>query len=150
MQNFNPIYTLTPKIGVTKITNTSSSSRSDGNALDVIGKEHFISFTPGASGSFIQRIRFSSVASASITGIITTLRVFYSTTGSGIPSSSNTFLIAEIGVPAIPSANSTNGSNYYEVPLNMAIPSSSYILVSQHVSQSAGQFWQAMVFGGDY
>lgn len=149
--NTSPIYTLTPNVGQVKITTTAALVRSDGSAANAIGTDQFLAFTAGANGSFIQRVRFNTVASAAnVTSIATTLRVFLSTVNTGTPTSANTFLLAEIGVPAIATSNQTNPTSYYEIPLNIAIPASRYILVSQHLAQTSNQQWQATVFGGDY
>ena len=150
-QNFNPIYALTPNVGSVKITTTAALVRSDGSAANAIGTDQFLAFTSGASGSFVQRARFIPVASAAaVNSVATTLRVYLSTVNTGTPTATNTNLLGEISVPIISSANSTNAAAYYEIPLNMAIPASRYILVSQHVAQTTNQSWQAMVFGGDY
>ncbi|CAB4143682.1 hypothetical protein UFOVP450_198 [uncultured Caudovirales phage] len=149
--NFNPIYTLTPNVSSSKITTTSTNARSDGSAAGAIGTDQFVAFTSGPSGSFVQRVRFNPVASAAaVTSVATTLRVFLSSTGSGTPTAANTHLLAEISVPAISAAALTAATNYYEIPLNVAIPASRFILVSQHVAQTTNQSWQATVFGGDY
>ncbi len=114
-------------------------------------------FDPAANGSFVQRVRFNTVASAAnTTGVATTLRIYISTvattegSAAGATTSSNTQLLAEISVPAIASSHSTNATNYYDVPLNIAITSADHILVSQHVAQTTNQQWQATAFGGDY
>jgi hypothetical protein len=149
--NTSPIYSLTPNIGETKITTTSALVRSDGGATNAIGTDHFLAFTSGANGSFIQRVRFIPVSSAAaVSSVATTLRVFMSTVNTGIPTSSNTYLLAEISVPIISAANTINAVSYYEIPLNIAMPANQYILVSQHIAQTTNQSWQAMVFGGDY
>lgn len=148
--NFNPIYAVTPNIGVVKITTTSAVTGSHGGANNAIGTDHFLAFTAGASGSYIQRVRFSPVASSAVNSVATTLRTFLSTVNSGTPTTSNTHLLGEVSVPAISTANATVASTYYEIPLNIAIPASRYILVSQHVAQTTNQQWQAMVIGGDY
>lgn len=150
MQNFNPIYTLTPNVGTVKLSTASSLVRSDGSG-SAIGTDLFLAFSAGASGSYVQRVRFNSVASVAATaGVATSLRVYLSTLNTGTTNTSNTNMLAEISVPAVSSAHSTNASNYFEVPLNIAIPANRYILVSQHVAQTTNQQWQAMVFGGDY
>lgn len=149
--NTNPIYSLTPNVGSVKISTTSALVRSDGSAANAIGTDQFLAFTSGANGSFIQRVRFIPVASAAaVTSVATTLRVFLSTVNTGTPTAANTQLLAEISVPAISVSNSTNAVTYYEIPLNVAIASSNYILVSQHVAQTTNQSWQAIVFGGNY
>ena len=150
-QNFNPIYALTPNVNSVKITQTAALVRSDGGATNAIGTDQFLAFTSGASGSFIQSVRFQPVASAAaVNSVATTLRIFLSTVNTGTPTSTNTNLLAEISVPIISTSNSTNATNYYEVPINRAIPALRYILVSQHIAQTANQTWQAIVFGGDY
>lgn len=149
--NTSPIYALTPNIGEVKITTTSALVRSDGSAPNAIGTDHFLDFTAGANGSFIQRVRFIPVASAAaVNSVATTLRVFLSSVNTGTPTAANTNLLAEISVPIISSANSTSAVTYYEIPLNIAIPANQYILVSQHIAQTTNQSWQAMVIGGDY
>lgn len=149
--NTQPIFALTPNIGRVKIGTTAALTRSDGSAANAIGTDQFLAFTAGANGSFVQRIRFNPVASAAaVNSVATTLRVYLSTVNTGTPTSSNTSLLAEISVPIISSANSTAATNYYDIPLNIAVPSGMYILVSQHVAQTTNQQWQATVFGGDY
>lgn len=149
--NFNPIYALTPNVGSVKITTTAALVRSDGSAANAIGTDQFLAFTAGANGSFVQRVRFQPVASAAaVNSVATTLRVFLSSVNSGTPTATNTSLLAEIAVPIISTANTVNATNYYEIPLNIAIPTGRYILVSQHIAQTTNQSWQAIVFGGDY
>ena len=149
--NTNPIFALTPNIGDVKITTTAALVRSDGGATNAIGTDHFLAFSSGADGSFVQRIRFIPVASAAaVNSVATTLRVFLSSVNTGTPTTSDTYLLAEISVPLISTSNSTQAVNYYEIPLNITIPANHYILVSQHVAQTTNQSWQAMVFGGNY
>ena len=149
--NINPIYSLTPNVGTVKITQNSALVRSDGSAANAIGTDQFLAFTSGANGSFIQRVRFNVVASsAAVNSVATTLRVFLSSINTGTPTAANTYLLAEISVPIISAANSTGASSYYEIPFNIAIPTGHYILVSQHLAQTANQSWQAIVFGGNY
>jgi hypothetical protein len=149
--NTNPIFSLTPNVGEVKITTTAALVRSDGSAANAIGTDQFLAFSSGTNGSFVQRVRFIPVSSAAaVNSVATTLRVFMSTINTGTPTATNTYLLAEISVPIISAANSTNAVTYYEIPLNIAIPASNYILVSQHIAQTTNQSWQAMVFGGDY
>jgi hypothetical protein len=149
--NTQPIFSLTPNIGTVKITTTAALVRSNGSAANAIGTDQFLAFSSGPSGSFVQRVRFNVVSNtAAVNSVATTLRVFLSTINTGTPSTTDTDLLAEISVPIISAANSTNATNYYEIPLNIAIPAAHYILVSQHIAQTTNQQWQAIVFGGDY
>jgi hypothetical protein len=147
--NTSPIYSLTPNIGDVNILTTSTMTRSDG--VGTIGTNLFLAFTAGLDGSFVQRVRFIPVSSAAaVNSVATTLRVFLSSLNVGTTTTSDCYLIAEISVPIISTANSTSAVTYYEIPLNIAVPTGHYILVSQHVAQTTNQNWQAMVFGGNY
>jgi hypothetical protein len=147
--NTNPIFTLTPNVGRVTITQAAANVKSDG--VGTVGTDNFLVFTAGANGSFVERVRFMSVASAAATaGVATTLRVFLSTVNTGGTTAADTFLIGEISVPAITSSHSTNATAPYELALNIAIPTGMYILVSQHVAQTANQNWIAVAIGGDY
>jgi hypothetical protein len=147
--NTSPIFALTPNVGEAKITTTAANVSSAGGGT--VGTDIFLAFSAGANGSFVQRVRFIPVASAAaVNSVATTLRVFLSSVNTGTTTDSDTNLLAEISVPIISTANSTNAVSYYEIPLNIAIPSSHYILVSQHIAQTTNQRWQATVFGGDY
>ncbi len=147
-QNTSPIFGLTPEVQGVDITTTAASARSDG--LAAIGTALFVAFTAGPSGSYVQKVRFMSVATTPTTGVATVLRCYISSVNTGTPTSSQIFLLGEISVGALASANATNATNFYELPLNFAIPSGRYILVSQHAAQTTNQNWQAVVIGSDY
>lgn len=157
MANTEFIVPGTPHVGTTKIVTTNAQVKSDGTTAGSAADVVYCVFATGADGSFIQRVRFNTVASAAnTTGVATTLRVYLSTvstsegSAAGATTSSNTQLLAEISVPAIASSHSTNATNYFDVPLNIALPTGKYIMVSQHVAQTTNQAWQATAFGGDY
>jgi len=59
-------------------------------------------------------------------------------------------LIGEVSVPAIATASLTVASGFYEIPLNIVVPTGFYLHVGQATAQTTNQFWQALVFGGDY
>jgi hypothetical protein len=147
-QNTSPIFGLTPRIGTGNITTTATSTRSDG--VGTVGTNLFLTFTAGPSGSFVQKVRFFSVASTPVTSVATVLRTFYSTVNTGTLVASDAALLGEISVGALASANATNATNFYELPLNFAIPSGSYILVSQHAAQTTNQNWTSFVIASDY
>lgn len=147
-QNTSPIFGLTPRIGTGNITTTATSTRSDG--VGTVGTNLFLAFTAGPSGSFVQKVRFFSVASAPTTSVATVLRTFYSTVGTGTLVATDAALLGEISVGALASANATNATNFYELPLNFAIPANTFILVSQHAAQTTNQNWTAFVIASDY
>lgn len=150
--NTQPLFSLTPNVGTVSIPTATAQVKSDGTSagsgVDLVYK----AFTTGANGSYVDRVRFHTVASAAATtGVATTLRIYKSTVAApGATTSSNTFLIGEISVPAISSSHSTNATNYYDVILEMVLPTGIYIHVSQHVAQTTNQNWIAHVIGGDY
>jgi hypothetical protein len=148
-QNTSPIFGLIPELSGVNITTTAAQARSDGLGGS-IGTAQFLAFTSGPSGSYVQKVRFMSVATTPTTGVATVLRVTYSTVNTGTPASGQVFLLGEISVGALASANSTNATNFYELPLNFAMPANTYLLVSQHAAQTTNQNWQAFVIGSDY
>ena len=150
--NTQPIYTVTPNVGSIIIGTTSAQVKSDGTSAGTGTDLMYKAFTAGANGSFIEKIRFSCVASAAATtSVATTLRAYLSTVASpGATANTDTFLIGEVSASAQSASHSTNATNYYEIPVNLAIPTGYYIHVSQHVAQTTNQSWLATVFGGDY
>ena len=147
-QNTSPIFGLTPNVGTASLTTTGIVTGSNGGGL--IGTNMFVAFVAGPSGSFVNKIRFSSVSVSPLTGVTTVLRTYLSTQTTGLTSPNNTFLVGEISVPAIPSGNSNNSTNFYELPLNFAIEARHSILVSQHTAQTSNQNWIAVCWGSDY
>lgn len=150
--NTTPLWSLTPNVGRVGITTTNAQVKSDGTSAGSSNDFMFKVFTAGANGSFLDRIRFQCVANtAATTSVATTLRAYLSTVASpGATTTSDTYLIGEISVPAIVASHSTNASNYYDVVFEMVIPTGTYVHVSQHVAQTTNQRWNAMAFGGDY
>ena len=151
--NTSPIFGLTPRLGRVNISTASANVSSSGDGL--IGTNIFAAFSAGPNGgSFVQKIRFNTEAQvAAVNSVATTLRIFTSTSDGQTGTTTtvnNTDLIGEISVPIISTANSTNATNFYEYPLNFAIPTGYWILVSQHVAQTAKQNWSATVIGSDY
>lgn len=151
-QNTSPIFTLTPNVGSKLIPTTNAQVKSDGTSAGSSNDFMYKIFTTGANGSYIDKIRFFSVANtANTTGVATTLRAYLSTISSpGATTTSDTFLLGEVSVPAIASAHSTNATNYYEINLGIVVPTGYYVHISQHVAQTTNQAWMGMAFGGDY
>lgn len=147
-QNTSPIFGLTPRMNGINISTTSAAARSDAGV--VIGTNQFVAFASGPSGSYVQKIRFSCTASTATTSVATVLRAHYCTVNTGTPNSTQAFLLGEISVGAIAAANANNATNFYELPLNFAMPANTYILVSQHSAQTTNQTWESLVIGSDY
>lgn len=156
--NTAPIFSITPNVASVKIATTAAVTTSDGVSTGSTPSLLYQVFKAGANGSFVQRVRFNSIATAAnITGVATVLRVYISTVNTGggpgvvgATTAANTSVIAEISVPAVISGNSINAPVYFEVPLNIQLATGQYLLVGQHVAQTTNQQWQATAIGGDY
>lgn len=150
-QNTSPIFVLTPNIG-RALFPTTGLTKSDGSSgVSGIGTDMAVAFTPGAFGSFVEKIRFSPVASVAATATAATvLRLYISTQNTGVTTSSNTTLIAEIGAAAQTADHSTNATNYFEIPLNIKLPTATYLLISTHAAPATNTQWQSVAFGADF
>lgn len=144
--NTSPIFTLTPKVTGVRVTAANTSSAGGGT----IGTDIFLAFTPGANGSYLQKIRFSLAESTINTASsAAVLRVYVSTLSTGSTSAADTFLIQEINA-ASQTPSSTVSGYPIEIPLNFAIPSDRYLLVSTSVAPATNTTWVATTYGGDY
>lgn len=91
------------------------------------------------------------VATAAGTATSATVhRVFLSTVNSGATTNVNTTLIQEIGAAAQTAAHATNAIFFLEVPLNIKLPTATYILVATSVINAANTNWEAVTFGMDF
>ena len=144
--NNSPIFTGTPRVSSTRVS--AATTASDGTGT--VGTNMFLAFTPGVNGSYLQRIRFSlSESTMSTASAAATLRVSIATTNTGTLTTSNCFLYQEINAAA--QTPTTTASSYpIDIPLNFAIPSDQYVMVSTSVAPSANTSWVATVIGGDY
>jgi hypothetical protein len=144
--NTSPIFSVTPRTSSVRIT--SNLAASDGTGT--VGSTVFLAFTPGLNGSYLQRIRFSlSESTMSTASAAATLRVYIATTNTGTLTTSDIFLYQEIN--AASQTPTTTASSYpIDIPLNFALPSNQYIIVSTSVAPTANTAWVATVIGGDY
>lgn len=147
--NTAPIFGLTPNYGPVNVT--AALTKSDGTA-SAIGTDIFKAFTTGAAGSWISKVRFSPGATTANTATTATVgRVYFSTQSSGATTGgTNTWLIAEATLASQTADSSTAATNPIDIPLNLALPTGYYILVSTHHAPAANSLWEAEVFGTDY
>lgn len=152
--NTSPIFTLTPNVGRAAITTTYAQVKSDGTSAGSSNDRMVKAFTAGSNGSFVERVRFSVVATAATNSVATTLRCYLSTVAdpstTATVGGSDTHLLGEVSVPIIAAASTTVATAQYDIVLNVCIPSGTYIHVSQAIAQTTNQSWQAVVYGGDY
>lgn len=146
--NFNPIYSLTPRIDdAGAIVGPSANTSTDGT-----GANSYRVFTAGSNaGSFVYKVIFKAVG----TTAATVARIFYcSDTGTFTAGTTNTIanstLIAEIALAAWTASNTT-ASPQYEVPINFPIPISTKLFVTFGTSTgAAGNGYDPAVIAGDY
>jgi hypothetical protein len=144
--NTAPIFTIVPEFSAVRIQAANTSSSGSGT----IGTDIYLAFSPGANGSYLQKIRFSLAESTINTASAAcVLRIFLSTQSSGSTSAGNTWLIQEV-VAATQTPTATLSASPIDIPLNFAIPSTYYVLVSASVAPTANTTWNANVFAGDY
>ena len=136
--NTAPIFSATGDIQWSPTPLVAANTLYDGT-----GANSVIVLTAGASGSFVQRIRFK--ASGSTTGTVG--RVFINN-GSDTGSAANNVLFDEITLAAT-SATNTAATPTYELPLNFALPAGYQILATIGTAQTTGG-WETSIIGGSY
>ena len=148
--NVQPIYTLTPNVGLQVwLPATTANTKSDG--AGTVGTDMLKLITAGANGSLINKIRFMPCASAAATATTATVaRVYVSSVGSGSTTNADTKMIAEIALPAQTADQTTTATNQVDVPIGVPIKSGQYIHVSMHHAAAANTSWSIVGFGGDY
>lgn len=156
--NTLPIYTKTPHVSAALIPAATAVAKSDGASTGAGNENLYIVFKAGANGSFIQKIRFMvGYTTAATASTATTMRVFLSTVMSnaegaaaGTTTNANTHLVYEVVLPATTADQSATATAFFDVPLNMPIPSGMGVVVGQHVAQANSVTWKATAIGGDY
>lgn len=145
--NSIPRFTKIGDIASVLVTAANTSSQGGGT----IGTDIFKAFTAdNTNGSFVERVRWMPTATAATTTTATVGRVFLSSVSSGATTSANTYLIAEVTLPAIAADNASTAVQPLDVPLGLALPAGWTVLVTTHAAPAANTAWRAVVFGGDY
>lgn len=150
--NNQQIWTKQGTLGVVGIPTTNAQVKSDGTSAGSGADLMYNLLTAATNGTYLDRIKFLSVANAAgTTGVATVLRAYASTVAApGATTNANTWLLGEVSVPAVNSSNSVNATTSYDIPVGFIIPFGYYVHVSQHVAQTTNQRWNAMAIGGDY
>lgn len=136
----------TPKISSVRVTAANTSSQGGGT----IGTDIFLAGSTGASGTFVDRVRFSPTATTPTSTTATVARVFYSTQSSGATANTNTFLLGELTLPSVSADNASASAPVFDLPVNMSLPTGYYILVTHHAAPAANTAWVATMIGADY
>jgi hypothetical protein len=111
--------------------------------FDGTGANSVLVATAGASGSFIQRIRFRASGSATAT----VARIFLNN-GQATSSAANNILFDEITLAATTVSN-TAAQAVYELPCNFALPAGYKIVATVGTAQTTGG-WFVSSIGGSY
>ena len=137
--NTSPIYSGVGQIGFTTVLTAANVT------YDATAANGATVFLASISGSFLQRIRFK--ASGSTTA--TVARVFLNNASGVTGSAANNVLFDEITLP-VTSTTQVAATAVYELPMNIALPSGSAVVVTLGTAQAAGGGWYASAIGGSY
>lgn len=137
--NTSPIYSGTGQIGFTTVLTAANVS------YDATAANGATVFLASESGSFIQRVRFKASGSATAT----VARIFLNNAGGVTSSAVNNVLFDEITL-ATTTATQAAATTLYEVPMNVALPSGSAVVVTIGTAQAGGGGWYASAIGGSY
>lgn len=131
-----PIFADAPQVswGATAITAANTAKDGTGTVLTT--------FTAGADGAFVQRIRFRAAG----TNVATVARVFINN-GSTNATPANNILWDEITLSAT-TLSETSALSTYELPLNFGIQASHTLHVTLGTAVSAGYY--VTVIGASY
>jgi hypothetical protein len=128
---------------------------SDGSG-GTVGTNIFLIFTPGANDSYVEAIRVIPVASTAASAVsATVVRIYISTVNSGSTTTANTYLVAELAIPATTADQTTTAVNWFDLPLGMRIAGSgattpTYLLASSHIVNASNTNLRSIAFAADY
>ncbi len=145
--NATPIFTKNGKIGSVLVTAANTSSQGGGT----IGTDIFLVFTADATnGSFVDFVRAIATATTPTTTTGTVLRIYASSVTSGATTSANTYLLAEVALPATGADNASTQGNPLDIAINLRLPAGWTILATNHAAPAANTAWRVTAFAGDY
>lgn len=135
----------------TKALASSITANTKSDGAGTLGTDIFLLVTAPTDDCFIEFIRLMPYATAAATNTTATVARFYvSTVGSSTTTSADTHLIAEVSLGVQAADSSTAAVSPIDVPLNIRVPSGSFIHVSMHAAPAANTGWQVAAFGGNY
>lgn len=151
MSNTLPQFTKNGIIGSTFVPAASPNTSSAGNGT--IGTNIFqLLVADATSGTFIEFVRCIAISTTPVTTAATVGRLFASSKSGAatVTSDADTFLIAEVALPATAADNASTAVNPIDIPLNFRLPATWTLLFTNHAAQAAGTNWRATAIGGDY
>lgn len=136
--NTNPIFTLTPNIGLASVAEANTASDGSGS-LETL-------FTAGLNGSRIERIRYTNAQASAAVSSAMVIRVFI-TDADGL----NPKLLREAALGAATrSASAVGASGIFEFYDGLVIPVGTLIKVCQSVYAGAQDLMHYVCEGGNY
>jgi hypothetical protein len=135
-QNTAPIFTQTPRLGFGIMIGDANTS------FDMSTGVSASLFTAGASGSYVNKIRFKPSGST----VASVLRVFINN-GGVTTTGANNILYAELSAPTI-SVSNTVAQNDFEIPFNIAIPANYRLYATTATALGGG--YDITTVAGDY
>lgn len=145
--NASPIFTRNGRIESILVTAANTSSQGGGTVATDIFKAATADAT---NGSFVEFVRWIPTATAATTTTATVGRVFASSVTSGATTSSNTYLLAEVALPATAADNASTAVNPIDIALNIRLPAGWTILCTNHAAPVANTNWRLVVPIADY
>ena len=135
--NTSPIFTLIPDIQWSDAMTAANTTK------DLTSGTIYLSFTAGANGSYVQRVRFRTLG----TNAAATVGRIWINNGGATGTASNNTLWDEVSL-AITSGSQTTALPVYEVPMNVALPPSYTIYTTLGTAVAAG--YDCIAIGGKY
>jgi hypothetical protein len=136
--NTNPIYALTPNMGLATGINTANAT------ADITSGTSYLVFTAGSNGAWVKDVVVK--ANPGTNTAATALRLWLNN-GGATGTAANTTLIREVAATAT-TASTTAAQSDFTIVVNRALPAG-YKLYLTIGAYTAGAF-TATAFGGDY
>ncbi len=145
--NATPQFTKNGVIGSVLCTAANTSSAGGGT----VGSTIFLIVTADSTnGTYIEKVLIQAVATTPTAMAATVGRIFASSVTSGATTSANTYLIAEVTMPAVNADDTTNPVYPISVPIDFRLPAGWTLLFTNHGAPNANSNWRATAIGGDY
>lgn len=148
MSNITPNFTKNGVIG--SALATTANANSDGTGNITTGTMKVVVTADAVSGTFVEYVRVLPVATAPTNTTATVGRLFASSITAGATTSADTFLLAEVALPAAAADNASTSNNPLDIAVNFRLPAGWTLLWSNHVAPAANTNWRATAIGGDY
>lgn len=135
--NTDPIFTLTPNVGMAEVDSANTESDGTGD-LDTL-------FTAGANGSMVFILRWHNAQSSAAASTANVIRFFVTDTGGANPR-----LWHEVAIPAVTRTTAVVGAGGAYNTGGLALASGQLIKVCQSVYAGAQDLMHYIAEGGDF